>query len=212
MGCCSTWKTCRRSSNDVSCCFIISPELSRGNLCELPPPLLSPRCCPPPVRSRSRCWPTRPTARPSGISQSLCRAPGIVRVRRSLGGEKVAYPEYRWLGPGGLVSFVNPSATRDLDVDCTVRGFASKSGNAQILHHADMNAFNGFDNPDVLVPQPHQLVVEGSRLRLTAFNRRRYRDGSITLVWGTSYRWQRPRLPARHKPPRGDSTDWNRSN
>jgi alpha-L-arabinofuranosidase len=66
-----------------------------------------------------------------------------------------------------VVSFVNPSAS-DMEIDCTVRGFAARSGSAQILHHTDMNAFNGFDHPDVLTPKPHQVTVEGSRVRLAA--------------------------------------------
>jgi alpha-N-arabinofuranosidase len=66
-----------------------------------------------------------------------------------------------------VVSFVNPSSS-DMDIDCSVRGFAAKTGATQILHHADMNACNSFENPDVLVPKPHTIGVEGGRLRVTA--------------------------------------------
>jgi alpha-N-arabinofuranosidase len=66
-----------------------------------------------------------------------------------------------------VVSFVNPSASVDLDVDCALRSFSAKSARAEILHHTDLNAYNGFDNPDVLVPKAHPITVEGSRLRLT---------------------------------------------
>ncbi len=65
-----------------------------------------------------------------------------------------------------VVSFVNPSATAALDVDCAVRGFAAKSGTAQILHSEDLNACNSFENPDALVPKAHNVVVDGGRLRL----------------------------------------------
>ncbi len=71
-------------------------------------------------------------------------------------------------GPELIVTFVNPSSTSDLDVDCVLRGFAAKTGSAQVLHHTDLNAYNGFDHPDLLTPKPHELAVEGSRLRLTA--------------------------------------------
>jgi alpha-L-arabinofuranosidase len=66
-----------------------------------------------------------------------------------------------------VVSFVNPGAT-DIDLDCALRGFTARSGRAEILHHPDMNAYNGFDTPDTLVPKPHQVGVEGARLKLTA--------------------------------------------
>lgn len=72
-------------------------------------------------------------------------------------------------GGGELVAtFVNPGAAKDLDVDCALRGASAKSGRAEILHHADLNAFNGFDNPDVIVPKAHEIGVEGARIRLTA--------------------------------------------
>ncbi len=65
-----------------------------------------------------------------------------------------------------VVSFVNPSATAALEVDCALRGFTAKSATAQILHHQDMNACNSFDHPDLLTPQPHAVTVDGARLRL----------------------------------------------
>ena len=66
-----------------------------------------------------------------------------------------------------VVSFVNPG-TSDIDIDCAMRGFTARSGRAEFLHHADMNAYNGFDTPETLVPKPHQAGVEGAKLRLTA--------------------------------------------
>ncbi|MDR3702576.1 MAG: alpha-L-arabinofuranosidase C-terminal domain-containing protein [Candidatus Sulfopaludibacter sp.] len=67
-----------------------------------------------------------------------------------------------------VVSFVNPSATADLEVDCTVRGFPARSGTARILHSADLNACNTFENPDALAPKAHNVAVEGGRVRLEA--------------------------------------------
>jgi alpha-N-arabinofuranosidase len=66
-----------------------------------------------------------------------------------------------------VVSFVNPSMD-DFDIDCALRGFSAKSGQAEILHHSDLNAYNGFENPDTLVPKEHKIGVEGSRLKVSA--------------------------------------------
>jgi alpha-N-arabinofuranosidase len=67
-----------------------------------------------------------------------------------------------------VVSFVNPSASGDIDIDCVLRGASARSGSAEILHHSDLNAFNGFDNPDTLVPKALKIGVEGSHVKLTA--------------------------------------------
>jgi len=67
-----------------------------------------------------------------------------------------------------VVSWVNPSSSNDVEVDCTLRGVTAKSGTARILHHPDMNAFNSFDQPDMLTPKPHDIAVQGSHVRLTA--------------------------------------------
>ncbi len=67
-----------------------------------------------------------------------------------------------------MVSFVNPSASGDIDIDCVLRGFSAKSGSAEMLHHTDMNACNGFDSPETLVPKPLKMGVEGPHLKLTA--------------------------------------------
>ncbi len=65
-----------------------------------------------------------------------------------------------------VLSFVNPRHNADLQVDCTLRGTSSKEGSAQILHDADLNACNSFENPDRLVPKPHPVTIEGSRVRI----------------------------------------------
>ena len=65
-----------------------------------------------------------------------------------------------------VLSFVNPRSDADLQVDCSLAGVAAGSARAQILHDADWNACNTFENPDRIVPKPHQLLVEGAMLRL----------------------------------------------
>lgn len=66
-----------------------------------------------------------------------------------------------------VLSFVNPSLDQDVDVECTLRGITGKSASAQILHDPDWNAYNGFDNPDKVVPKSHPVVLEGSRVALS---------------------------------------------
>ena len=67
-----------------------------------------------------------------------------------------------------VVSFVNPHPSNDVQADCELAGAVPKQATAEILHHADLNAFNSFDNPDNIGPKPHRVSIEGSRLRLAA--------------------------------------------
>ncbi|HEX6880715.1 MAG TPA: alpha-L-arabinofuranosidase C-terminal domain-containing protein [Terriglobales bacterium] len=66
-----------------------------------------------------------------------------------------------------VLSFVNPKIDQDVEIECTLRGLTGKSGTAQILHDADWNAYNSFENPDRVVPKSHPVAVEGSRVVLT---------------------------------------------
>lgn len=65
-----------------------------------------------------------------------------------------------------VASFVNPRHDADMMVDCTLRGVTAKSATAQILHDADMNAFNDFSSPDRVVTRPHPVRAQGARLQL----------------------------------------------
>jgi len=69
-------------------------------------------------------------------------------------------------GPALVISFVNPRHDLDMEVDCTLRGIVGRTGHAQILHDSDLNAANGFDGPERIVPKPHDVTVEAGRLRL----------------------------------------------
>lgn len=89
-----------------------------------------------------------------GMQQQAVEPPDLSASASRQGGEVV-------------VSLVNPRHDVDMDVDCALRGVSGKSGRCEILHDADINAFNGFDNPDRITPKPHELAVEGGRLRLT---------------------------------------------
>ena len=61
-----------------------------------------------------------------------------------------------------VVTFVNPRHDSDLQVECTLKGSVADGGTAQILHDADWNACNSFDNPDRVVPKPQPIKVNGS--------------------------------------------------
>ena len=64
------------------------------------------------------------------------------------------------------MTVVNPRQDADLQVECTSKGTNASGGSAQILHDADWNACNTFDNPDRVVPKQIAVRVEGSKLLL----------------------------------------------
>jgi alpha-L-arabinofuranosidase len=51
-----------------------------------------------------------------------------------------------------------------MQVECTVRGSSAKQGTAQILHDADLNAYNSFEQPDRVSPQRHPVRVDGGKI------------------------------------------------
>lgn len=51
-----------------------------------------------------------------------------------------------------VVSLVNPSATKAVTVRCKISGFASARVSGQMLHSNDLNAYNSFEQPDLLHP------------------------------------------------------------
>jgi alpha-N-arabinofuranosidase len=61
---------------------------------------------------------------------------------------------------------VNPQVGADLQVECALSRGTASEGKAQILHDADFNAYNSFDNPDRIVPKPHPVAVEGAKIRI----------------------------------------------
>ncbi|HUY14820.1 MAG TPA: alpha-L-arabinofuranosidase C-terminal domain-containing protein [Terriglobia bacterium] len=65
-----------------------------------------------------------------------------------------------------VVSLVNPHHDDDMQVDCTLHGFKARGAAAQILHDPDLNAYNGFDHPDRLVPKSHPVALEGSSVKM----------------------------------------------
>jgi alpha-L-arabinofuranosidase len=77
-----------------------------------------------------------------------------------------------------IASFVNPRTDADWSIDCELRGVSAKSASGQILHDADWNACNTFDNPDRIAPRSLNVKVDGGRLR---FDLPRMSVATITL-------------------------------
>jgi alpha-N-arabinofuranosidase len=65
-----------------------------------------------------------------------------------------------------VVTFVNPRHDSDLQVECTLKGSVADGGTSQVLHDADWNAYNSFDNPDRVVPKQQPIKVNGSKMQL----------------------------------------------
>ncbi len=65
-----------------------------------------------------------------------------------------------------VISFVNPRHDADFEIDCAIAGRNLREGKAEILHDADWNACNTFDNPNRVALRTHPVVVEGSKLRM----------------------------------------------
>jgi len=65
-----------------------------------------------------------------------------------------------------VITFVNPRHDVDMGVNCEIRGMSAKSGKAEILHDSDLNAFNSFDHPNRITIKPHEIGVEGGRVRV----------------------------------------------
>ena len=73
-------------------------------------------------------------------------------------------------GPAGMqtqivASFVNPRTDSDISVQCELRDASAMSAAGQILHDADWNAANTFENPDKLVPKPFNVQASGSQVQ-----------------------------------------------
>jgi alpha-N-arabinofuranosidase len=98
-------------------------------------------------------------------------AQGLGRGGGGRGGQPALPPELSvsasHQGSEMVISFVNPRHDVDMEVDCAIRGAAAKSGTAEILHDADINAFNGFDNPDRVTIKKHDVAVEAGGVKIT---------------------------------------------
>lgn len=64
------------------------------------------------------------------------------------------------------LTFVNPKHDSGMNVVCSLSGGTPGSVKAQILHDADFNACNTFENPDRIVPRDHRVTISSSALSL----------------------------------------------
>ena len=53
-----------------------------------------------------------------------------------------------------------------MKLSCGLTGAKAASATAQLLSHADFNACNTFEKPNEVVPKPHAVSIDGSRLQL----------------------------------------------
>ena len=61
-----------------------------------------------------------------------------------------------------FASFVNPRTDADFQVACTLKGVSLAGASGQILHDADWNACNTFEDPDHVVPRPLDVHADGA--------------------------------------------------
>jgi alpha-N-arabinofuranosidase len=81
-----------------------------------------------------------------------------------------------------VITLVNSRLDADATVNCALKGVRATGGSAQILHDADLNAANTFDNPDRIVPKSVQVNVEAQRIRV---NLPRLSIATVTLQTGS---------------------------
>jgi alpha-L-arabinofuranosidase len=94
------------------------------------------------------------------------RSKTAVRVEPAIADEKSISASASKSDRELVLSFVNPFADTDLHIECALKAAAAKGGTAEILHHADWNAYNSFDRPDEVVVQKHSVSVAKDRVQL----------------------------------------------
>lgn len=66
-----------------------------------------------------------------------------------------------------VLSLVNPKHDAELRIECSIAGRTAARASAQLLHSADLNAANTFDQPDTLTPKPHPVETSGQTVRIS---------------------------------------------
>ncbi len=69
-------------------------------------------------------------------------------------------------GKDGVLTLVNPKHDSGMNVICSLPGTMPSSAKAKILHDADFNACNTFENPNRIVPREHRVNISGSGITL----------------------------------------------
>ncbi len=65
-----------------------------------------------------------------------------------------------------VLTFVNPKPTQALDVSCAISGANPASATATLLNHANLNAANTFDQPDLITPKPFTVQAAAGKLTM----------------------------------------------
>jgi alpha-L-arabinofuranosidase len=65
------------------------------------------------------------------------------------------------------MTFVNPRAGESVQVKCEIPQATMLNCRARILHHADMNAFNSFSRPEVVIPKPFDVDLSAREISMT---------------------------------------------
>ena len=60
-----------------------------------------------------------------------------------------------------VLTCVNPSHDTRMTISCTVRGGTVSAAQGRMIHHADFNACNTFEQPDAIVPVSHDVETKG---------------------------------------------------
>jgi alpha-N-arabinofuranosidase len=65
-----------------------------------------------------------------------------------------------------VISLVNTRVDEDMQIECSITSGRPDSASAEGLHADDLNAYNGFENPEAIVPRSHPVRVEGNGILL----------------------------------------------
>ena len=65
-----------------------------------------------------------------------------------------------------VVTFANPKPDSGVSVNCALAGGSAAGATARVIHHPDLNACNGFSQPDAVTPKGIEASAQGSSLRL----------------------------------------------
>ena len=62
------------------------------------------------------------------------------------------------------ITLVNPKHDAAVAVECALTKGTAASARARIIHHADFNACNTFEAPEVIAPKDHPVTARGSKI------------------------------------------------
>ncbi len=63
-----------------------------------------------------------------------------------------------------VITCVNPRHDAGAAVKCRLSAASATAARARVLHDADFNACNTFENPDLIAPRTHPIAAAGRRV------------------------------------------------